>query len=376
MNKFIFTVFFICLNLQTIFAFNQNENRTFEKEISRKKRDDCSDQAKAQITENSLKLLALTAAAVAQRNPLAAIEFASQVAAVAGSAFGFKAVTTCDIMVKLEEILSKIKEISDKIDVLTTVVECVVLKESYKTIKKNLARLLNSFIEHAKEKTVASLKSVVSRCNDNSEGIDKILSLFQSFFFDENEMRDVFKNCGHYRSKDSTDWMGNMQRVFKSITTLIMLCSDVNGDYTFKNRLKAFEKDYNSFVTYYVKQLIPETFVNDQSSTGVRESVKKIANKESSAETLANTLKEKYDYFDWTVILYPDSINGDDNYQIYQSSQSFASGSLFFMRQLETNKNALIGWHLSRAERPSNKINFFETSIQEKNPRAKPNQSL
>ena len=365
--KFILTLLIICLNSQTIFAFDQDENQTIEKVISRKKRDDCSDQAKAQIGQNTADLAGFLRDTL-KPDPSVIFSkvrfitnFGSLVSGLVGSVFGFKSATTCDIIVKLDEILSKLGEISSKIDLLETVVECVSLKESYKTIKRHISRLENTLTEYNNAKSDASLKSVVSRCNDNSEGIDKILSLFQSLFFDENEMKDVFKNCGHYRSDKVGSWIENMKLVFIRMTTLIKFCSEANGNNIFeRTRLKAFETDYNSIVGYYVEQLVPDIFVNDQSATGVKETVKRLANKEKSAETLAKTLKEKYDYFDWTVILYPDSIFGDAKHQIKSSNQqSFASGVLFFMRELETKKNALVGWHLSRAERPSNEIVFF-----------------
>jgi hypothetical protein len=53
----------------------------------------------------------------------------------------------------------------------------------------------SSFIRKSKED---KLKKILSHCNDNSEGIAKVLSEFQRIFFVPNEMKNLFRDCGKY----------------------------------------------------------------------------------------------------------------------------------------------------------------------------------
>ena len=373
----ILILIFICHSSTRIFAaFNQYENQTIEKEISRKKRDACSDEDTKQVAKTATDIGlfvigALVEMATATFSPASFItNVGSKMFELLFDLSGSSAPSTCDLMVKLDEILNKLDIISNKIDALGLVVECVSSKANYKNLKDYISRLENTLAAYnnAKNNSLRSVSSpagynneleedllrrVASLCNDNSEGIDKILSLFQSFFFDEDEMSNVFKNCAQYESKKSGDWINNMKVIFIRIITLIKFCSDANRDYRFIDHLKQLEKQYNLFVTYYVEQLIPEMFANDaESSVGIKAATKQLANEESSATKLCETLKEKFAYFDWTVIMYSQDVYGTERHYAKGGDSSFASGAVLFKRDLNTKKNALIGWHLARAKRP------------------------
>jgi hypothetical protein len=298
------------------------------------------------------------------KNPLAIGE---SIAGLTSSIFGIKMPSMCDLSLKLDQILSELSIIKNRVELLTNDIQCTHHKNYVQTLK-NLAfrfqlhiKTHTNFMNETKGKDNSfsrklkqeKLNKTLNLCNDNSEGIGKGLSEFQRIFFDHNEMKNLFENCARYQRDKVDDVMETFKLIYVQMVTAIRFCSEAEyGSDIMHDSFpyKKFEKDVNSHIEYYLEYLLPFEFAKDKSEIGMEKQIKYIANQYTEASDARSHLTRTFSNYDWTVIYYPDHVAGFDMHTFYAfqsvEKDNYASGSIMFMRKLTNKKNALIAWKL------------------------------
>ncbi|CAF1070683.1 unnamed protein product [Didymodactylos carnosus] len=247
------------------------------------------------------------------------LKAASDLASFAGSVFGFQSPSTCDLDVKLDQILVKLKEIAEIVRSIGHLVECAQIKQNYREISTKLTTLLNIYEAFYRAKNKIGRENVrnavISRCNDHTEGIHQIYSLFL-IILGNDEVVDFFKHCAHYKSEKVDIWSGNIKNLASLIAIVIKGCEEAYN-HTTQFDPPRFEKEVKELIQYYSEITNLKEFVKDQEVFGLRSIVKSIANRGKSADETAQTLKAMFTYFDWDVIFYSSKISATHHTTLY-----------------------------------------------------------
>ncbi len=340
-----------------------------EIKLSRNKRGSCDTQ---EALEVSAKLLAaLSSASTLLPNPIGAskldtlgsiLEAASHLASFSGSVFGFQSPSTCDLDAKLDQILAKLKEIAETVQSIGHLVQCTQIKQNYRELSTKLITLLNIYEAFYRAKDRRGRENVrtavISRCNDHTEGVHQIYSLFQ-IILSNDEVVDFFKNCAHYESEKVHIWSDKVKILASLITIVIKGCEEASK-HTTQFDPPRFEKEVTELIRYYSEITNLKEFVKDQGVLGLRSIVKTIANRGKSADETAQTLKAMFAYFDWDVIFYSSEISGTRHTTLYSPDSTYC-GSQFYSRELDHGRNALVAWCIPNHKNPHSIIGDCST---------------
>ncbi|CAF3513673.1 unnamed protein product [Rotaria socialis] len=332
--------FSITNNLEPTDNFN-------EIKLSRKKRDSCATQAQLDILAKGLDSMS---SAVGKD----VFGGASKLASLTGSIVGFQSPTTCDLDAKLDQILQKLHEIARDVQSLGPLVECTQIKNKYDSLLAKIQailHLLNHFRETIEAKNETRIK-IISRCNDHTEGIHQIYTMLL-ILLENYEVVNFLKNCARYESEKVNIWSDKVMKLASLITLLIKICEEANN-YVTEFDPPRFEKEVIELIQYYSEITNLKEFVADQGVLGLRNIVKSIANNGKSADETAQTLKEKFNYFNWDVIFYSSKIHSYDQHAAYYHPDYTYCGSHFYLRELDHGKNAIVAWCIPNNNNPRN----------------------
>ena len=209
--------------------------------------------------------------------------------------------STCLLNEKLDEVLEKLVGIGSSI-------ECQSQRTFLRTLNNKIGKLrgLRSQAEiNGWEIVESSMKNL---CKDHTEGINKIYSDFEQFYFNQSEMTDYAKNCAKYDLK----FLDTLLASALSVELLIASCQQAVGSTTFN--FQRFNKQLGGFDHYYRDYYLIKQFEDETGEFGLNQAVKRILDKARNAEDAVKTLSNKYHFFDWDVIYYPGTISGLDRH--------------------------------------------------------------
>lgn len=110
-----------------------------EIKLSRKKRDSCLIQEVLDLTAHLLTMLSK------KGTPKQTLEAASSLASFSGSVFGFQSPSICDLDVKLDKILVKLREVAETVRSIGHLVQCTQIKQNYRELSTKITTLLNIY---------------------------------------------------------------------------------------------------------------------------------------------------------------------------------------------------------------------------------------
>jgi hypothetical protein len=198
------------------------------------------------------------------------LEAASSLASFSGSVFGFQSPSGCDLDVKLDKILLKLREIAETVQSIGHLVQCTQIKQNYREISTKITTLLNIYhaFYRAKNRIVQEnvRNAIISRCNDHTEGIHQIYSLFL-IILENDEVVDFLKNCAHYESEKVSIWSDTVKNLASLITIVIKGCEEAYN-HTTQFDPPRFEKEVKELIQYYSEVTNLKEFVKDQGLFG------------------------------------------------------------------------------------------------------------
>lgn len=321
-----------------------------EIKLSREKRDSCVIQEGLDLTANLLMTMSKIGHLKKLFNKstdqaIGILDATSSLALFSGSIFGFHSPSMCDVDVKLDQILVKLKAIAGTLGTIGDLVQCTQIKGNYREISTKIIALLNIYDAFYRVQNRNGKESVrnaiVSRCNDHTEGLHQIYSLFQIILGD-GEVKDFLKSCAHYELERVNLWSDSVKYLASLIIIVIKGCEEAYN-HTAQFDPPRFEKEVKEFIRYHNEITYLKEFVQDQGVFGLRNVVKTIANIGKTADETAQTLKTMFTYFDWDVIFYSSEISGKQHAAWYSPNYTYC-GSYFYSNELDHARNALVAW--------------------------------
>ena len=345
-KKIIGVVLLLCLVDVSIANDTEATQSPNEIKLSRNRRDSCVARGALILTSNLLDV----ASSAVRKDPF---EVASKLASFYGSIFGFRSPSTCDLDVKLEQTMGKLREIAKTVQSTEHLIECTPIKQNYREISTKLTTLLNIYEAFYRAKNEIGRENIrntiISRCNDHTEGIHQIYSLFL-IILGHDEVVDFFKHCAHYESAKVTIWGEKIRNLASLIAIVIKGCEEAsNGTTQFDP--PRFGEEVKELIHFHRKNTNLEQFIKDQGVLGLRSIIKTIANRGKSADETAQTLKAMFTFFDWDVIFYSSEISGTQHTTLYSPDHTYC-GSHFYTRELEHGRNALVAWCIPNHKQP------------------------
>ncbi|CAF0712306.1 unnamed protein product [Brachionus calyciflorus] len=360
-KKTLILFFLICTSFQFKLADQSNSNTKHDKSFSSKtrvlkKRDNCDSSAKAMVAQNSINTFL---SVIQLNNPLEVFSLFSNIAGLTGSIFGLNSDSTCEIHRKVDKILTEVIRISGDVKKIQQGIDGFIIRKSYHDLSGKMETFLNLLKEHAvtpyKNETKNDLKK---NCLDTNSGINKIYSDFKILMKSENVI-DYLKNVARYESKKIDHWIRQTTVFAFDLALIVKGCEEALNQLTNINLKEFFDTTVNNVL--FFKDFIVEHFAKNSEPSGIRESIKIIANKGKNAKETANLLKDHYSFFDWTVIFYSDKVHKKEHtsftWNAIENDEKVTpySGSFHFISELK-DRNALIAW--SPMIEPSNMSNY------------------
>jgi hypothetical protein len=249
--------------------------------------------------------------------------------------------SSCKIEALLKEILEKLDKISLQLDSLERVIKCIPLKTEFRSIESKV-HLLSKLLKDADSDPSmleSRRKNIITICTDPSEGITKMLSMFE-FFLREKDFMQLVSNCAVYKSKEIKHWAGLMVNMINGLTLLAKGCSEAL-------RISApfdAQKLYNdlSNVFLYYDYLIQKRFVEDASDIGLKGVIRSLSDK--SFNEIKKKLSEEYDYFDYDVFTVNKNLRGFDQHTAYYNEKCVTSGSYYHIEKDKGYYHVLVSW--------------------------------
>jgi len=284
------------------------------------------------------------------------LEVVSSIFGLTKSIFAFAIPSTCDLDKKLDKILSKLDKIIEQIRDVSLLVLCIQKEQNYENMAQKIKSLLHLFHAFYQNRQDKARENIKSRCNDHTEGIHQIFSMFQTLL-DKTKVVEFFKNCAAYQSKEVNKWADQIKQTALVIMLLVKGCEEAYNCTTQFDPTR-FMKEVEEHTQYYSEIINLEEFVKDAGDKGLRNKVKSIANEAKSAEETAQTLKKMFNYFNWDVIFYSSKTEWNEQDPLSHPTNTF-SGSMIFRNELNDGRNALIAWSIPN-NMDSNTIKFGE----------------
>ena len=235
----------------------------------------------------------------------------------------------------INQVLDKLDDISNKLDIISSQVKCEGTKTPYVENRFRIKNMQKQFIQYELSDFSGKKKKMSSLCNSNSDGIEKIRNDFQTFI--EEHLERIYIECARYKFEGIVYWSKMIMIQMVEISTLIKGCTeliDTRVDFNYQQ----FSSDVRKQLEYMNEIFVRENFVKDELRNSVKILIEKIEKPEEAIEKLNN----EYSFFSWNVIFYDSNIHGDESHQVYFGPSSFC-GSVFY-RELKNDFNALVSW--------------------------------
>ncbi len=311
--------------------------------IQKSKADVCDSQADADVAANVLGLLS---SPPDWKKLSSIVASSSNIAGLVSSIFGRQGDTTCALNKKLDEILNKLGDIQSTLREISSDVKCEPIKRNLLIINQKI-HTLTAIRNKKNEEFISALKGL---CSDPTEGINKIYSNFEIFYFEPQSVGDYIKNCASYDAR-RTSLMGALAKSYAGISALITSCEKAYGIQQFD--IEVFKNDMKKFTDYYTEFYIYNRFANDQDENGLKKSVKRILDTFDDAKSARQNLKEKYDFYEWDVIYYSSEVRGFDKHTSLVSGNSWKNGAFHFIGKVKGDKKTgFASWCLKNTNKP------------------------
>ena len=335
------------------FKNNETQNKVFPRKtrvIS--KRDNCVYNAQTMVAQNSINvgvtalqnLVAFNPSKISLSALTSTFSTFSSISGLAGSIFGLNSDSTCDIHKIVNQILTEVIQISSDIRNLQFSVDGLYIKSFYKDLSRQIETFLSLFKEHAITVHKIEIRNEIKKhCLDTNSGINKLYGDFKFIMRLENVI-DFLKNVAEYKTKYINFWMTQITGMAFDLGLIVKGCEEALNQNSNIDLDQFYHVTENNII--YFNNYIEVHFAkNLDSSSGIRNSIKTVANKGMNAHETAKLLKEYYSYFDWTVIFYSDKVRGWGSHTAYTTSGTPYSGSFHFIRELK-DRNALVAYTL------------------------------